>query len=399
MISRPLITLLLPVLAQAAVIRGSVVEHTTGKPLSRTTVAVQPIAGTAGNAVSKRTDKLGGFEFQGLAGGAYVVTFSRAGFAQAEYGQKEWNSAGYPIFLEEPAAAFLQVRLRRQGAISGTVLDDEDIGLPDHEVALYRNTRPPEFLTRAKTDDRGVYRFGGLMPGSYLVRTVGKHYDEGDYVPTFHRESSRVEDAQGVDVMLDEQVNNVNIKPRQGQLVTIDGAVSGGGEGSVVNVVLVSDMGRIEQQGRIFRFEHMPPGRYEVYAQIEAESVAGYMDLAGSTRGTLRLARHGCELSVYRRERQGRTDIGAQKGPGGDGPAGQLPRGSAIRISDARPVGVPRVHTTRSLRGIRGNAAVECTQGAPGRMDRANDRSLHGRPLYALQQAREHPWRSHLSGP
>src|SRR5262245_27065664 len=218
----------LPGMLHAAVIRGAVIEHVTGKPLARVMVTVVPIAGTLGTTVSRRTDRLGGFEFHSLAGGAYLVTIARPGFAALEYGQKEWNSAGYPIFLEEATATFLQMRLRRLGAVSGTVFDEEDIGLPDHEVAVYRDARPPEFLGRVKTDDRGVYRMGGLMPGSYLVRTVGKHYDEGDYLPTFHRESPEIADAQSVDVVLDEQVNNVNLRPRAGKLVTIEGTIVGG---------------------------------------------------------------------------------------------------------------------------------------------------------------------------
>lgn len=285
MMLRVAVALLLPVVVNAAVIRGAVVEHTTGKPLARTNVAVMPIAGTPGDAMSKRTDRLGGFEFQNLSAGWYVVTFTRTGFAAHEYGQKQWNSAGHPIYLEQPAATFLQVRMNRFGAIAGTVLDEEEIGMPDHEVAIYRDTRPPQFLTRVKTDDRGMYRAGGLMPGSYLVRTVGKHYDEGDYLPTFHRESREVSDAQAVEVRLDEQTNNVNLKPHAGRLVTIAGEVTGGLGEPVIT--LVSDTGRIEQRGRSYRFDHMPPGRYEVYAQIESEGLAAYRDFSATSSPTL----------------------------------------------------------------------------------------------------------------
>jgi hypothetical protein len=289
--------MLAPLLMHAAVIRGSLVEHASGKPLARAMVKVMPIPPTPGTAVSGRTSRLGGFEFHGLAGGAYMVTVARPGFAEAEYGQKEWNSAGYPIFIEPPAAAFLQMRLRRLGAISGTVLDEEDIGLPDHEVAVYRNTRPPELIGRVKTDDRGVYRMGGLMQGSYLVRTVGKHYEEGDYVPTFHRESREIADAQSVDVMLDEQVDKVDLRPHAGKLVTIEGSVALGSDRVVITVV--SDTGRQEQRGSRFRFDHMPPGRYEIYAQDEGS--AGYADLA-ATKEINTVSLQLAELSVGFRE-------------------------------------------------------------------------------------------------
>src|SRR5262245_22631656 len=180
---------------KAAVIRGSVVEHATGKPLARAVVALQPIAGTPATAATVRTNSIGAFEFPSLPAGAYVVTASRPGFVTLQAGQKDWKSAGFPIMLEDAAVHIVEMRLRRFGAISGMVLDEEEIGLPDHDVVVYRNTRPPRLLTRTRSDERGAYRLGGLMPGSYLVRTAGKQYDDASYVPTFHRESQEVEQA------------------------------------------------------------------------------------------------------------------------------------------------------------------------------------------------------------
>jgi hypothetical protein len=264
---------------EAAVIRGVVVEHMTGKPLMRANVTVLPIPGTPGSILSVRTDRFGGFTFSSLAAGAYAVNVGRFGFATTQYGQKEWKSAGRPIVLEASESAFLNVRLRRLGSITGTVVDEEDVGLPDHEVIVYRDTQPPELVTRARTDDRGNYRLSGLMPGKYLVRSVGKQYDEGAYLPTFSRETAEAEQALRFEVNLDEQTNHANLKPRPGRLISISGVVSLSAPGLPMTVTLVNDMGRHEQKGFSpmvrFRFDNMPPGEYELFGKASDGTPAG----------------------------------------------------------------------------------------------------------------------------
>src|ERR1041384_7470121 len=174
---------------QAAVIRGVVVEHQTGKPLARALVVIQPVAGTQAPTQTVRTNSYGAFEFQGLAGGAYLVTASRRAFAPAQYGQKRWKGSGAPIVLEETASTMLELRLQHFGSISGVILDENDVGLPEHDVVGYRTARPPQLVSKAKTDDRGAYRIWGLEPGLYLVRTLAKQYEDGGYLPTFSKEA------------------------------------------------------------------------------------------------------------------------------------------------------------------------------------------------------------------
>ncbi|MEI9973134.1 MAG: hypothetical protein WDO73_14445 [Ignavibacteriota bacterium] len=78
-------------------------------------------------------------------------------------GQKRWFSPGMPIALEAGDAASLTIRMLRFGAITGTLLDENDVGLLEHEVAVYTNARPPKLLARATTDDRGMYRLFNLF--------------------------------------------------------------------------------------------------------------------------------------------------------------------------------------------------------------------------------------------
>jgi hypothetical protein len=267
----------------AAAIRGVVVEHASGRPLARSLVVVQPIAGTQAATQSVRTDGYGAFEFPPLPGGAYLVLASRRGFAPVQYGQKQWKGSGVPLVVAENGTAMLQIRLQRFGAIAGTVLDENDVGLPEHEVVAYRNTRPPVLVARAKADDRGVYRLWGLEPGSYLVRTVGKQYDEGSYLPTFSHETPRVDQAHAVEVTLDQETDNVNVRPSPGRLYSIAGRVYVSPQAPVM-LTLVSDLGsettNSDSQGN-FQFHPAAPGPYEIYAQAQTDVRRGGGAMAG----------------------------------------------------------------------------------------------------------------------
>ena len=152
-------------LPHAAILRGTVVEAQTGKALAGALVVLEPVTGTPGEPASVRTSVYGTFEFSRLAGGSYLITASRRGFAPVHYGQRRWKAAGIPITLEPAGSALISVALPRYGAISGFVLDENDVGLPEHEVVAYRATQPPQLAARAQADDRGRYRLSGLEPG------------------------------------------------------------------------------------------------------------------------------------------------------------------------------------------------------------------------------------------
>jgi len=282
--------LLLPALGlslEGAIIRGVVLENQTGKPLSRTLVTAQPIGGPLGTPVRVNTNASGGFEFTGLRAGAYIVTASRKNFSTIQYGQKDFRSAGLPIILEEASSTFLNIRLPRLGVISGRVVDENDVGLPNHDVVIYRNLRPPEMLHKIQADERGAFRFYGLDPGSYLVRTVAREYEEGSYLPTFGKDTTLVEEARPVEVNLDQEVNNFDVRPKQGRLYQIQGIVLPGlptatGDPVTVQLTMASEMGRDElQTNKNFRFPPVPPGEYEFYAEGSGNGSSSCFMLGG----------------------------------------------------------------------------------------------------------------------
>jgi hypothetical protein len=261
---------------QAAAIRGTVVEKQSGRPLARALVVVQPLAGSGGATASVRTNPNGHFEFPALPAGSYLVSAVKTGFASAEYGQKRWSAAGTPVTLAESGEIELKLALPHLGALGGRVIDENNVGIPNCAVLVYRNTRPPELVGQAITDDRGVYRVSGLPPGGYLARTAILNFEGGVYLPTFARESLVVGGATSTAAVLDEDSQYADVRPIAGRLVTVSGRVSSPSSGAAAAVVtLVSDMGSQSRttlgDGR-FTFDRLAPGSYELFAQAAATS-------------------------------------------------------------------------------------------------------------------------------
>jgi protocatechuate 3,4-dioxygenase beta subunit len=255
----------------AATIRGTVVENQSGYPLARATVTVETV-GYGAAPQSVQTNVSGIFEFAALPAGTYRISAAKTAFAPVNYGQKRWYSPAMAIPLAADDTASLTIRMPRYGAITGTVRDENDVGLPEHQVAVYTNTRPPKLLARASTDDRGMYRLFGLRPGSYLIRSLAQVYDDESYLPTFYPESPTVDQAHAVDVTLDEQVDHVDVPPAAGRLFSLSGRVIGvSGQGTVS---LSSDAGTetaaIDSRGN-FSFRPMAPGQYELLADAPAD--------------------------------------------------------------------------------------------------------------------------------
>ncbi len=345
MMARCAALVLVAVSLQAAVIRGIVVENLTGYSLSRSLVNLHMIGAPSDSAVSVRTSESGGFEFTNLAAGAYIVRASRRGFLPMEYGQRQWNSAGTPVIVDKDAAASLNIRLSRLGAITGTVRDENEVGIPEQDVAAYTNTEPPRFVTRGRSDDRGVYRIAGLDPGSYLVRTTGNEDMELSYLPTFGRQTLRVAEARPVQVYLDDEARDADVRPIRGTLFTLSGYASPVPEPSqnfTVTVTLASDLGRRTYDGSVFRFTSLAPGAYEIYVEAHENPpgtrfYGGYAEfrVERNTTGFGVLLSQVREMQINFPNVSGRI-IARRKDLAGVGPTQELPSSNRASLGPGR---------------------------------------------------------------
>ena len=267
-----LIALLSTVPLRAAVIRGVVVDALANRPLARAEVPVQRLGSAPGDTRRARTGRRGSFAFGSLAPGLYLVSASRTAFMPAQYGQKRWNSAGMPMMLDEVPALFLRIQLHRFSAINGIVVDENDEGLPAHEVLAYRNSKPPGAMAHATSDERGVFRLQGLSPGTYVVRTAGGQSDEASYLPTYAEETSKLDEARAVEVLPDQEANDIEVRPLEGRLYTLSVDLNSALDASIT---LVSETGRKTVKAVSHRFTRLPPGEYEVFAQSPSDPTPG----------------------------------------------------------------------------------------------------------------------------
>jgi hypothetical protein len=234
-----ILSLLIPLIANAQTgeITGRVVSE-GGSGIPNMTVYLSP-AGSTPRAASDQpesavTDGEGNFKFTGLAPRLYFVSVS--------------PSKGY-TFLPVPASERTPRRnyrpgdsvtftLIKGGVITGrvtTLTGDPMIGVQVSLMAVKDFEGKPmrEFASGQPrtTDDRGVYRFYGIFPGTYVVFTRGNirwlpvSAYEG-YAPTYHPSSPR-ETAAEITVGSGDEVTGVDIRYRGERGATVSGVVTG----------------------------------------------------------------------------------------------------------------------------------------------------------------------------
>jgi 5-hydroxyisourate hydrolase-like protein (transthyretin family) len=257
----------------AAFLQCVVLDHDSGRPLARSLVTVEGVQG--GQSLSRstlRTDRAGSAYIGPLADGAYIITVARAGFATQQYGQSGWNHPGLPLMVQGDRPVGIQIRLRRLPSISGTVWDENQIGIPNAPIVIYTGTRPAKVVAKTTTDDRGIYRAGELVPGTYIVRNAAKQFEDGlSIVPTFYPDGNSLQQARTVEIDLERSAQFIDFAPTAGRLFRVTGRVISPEVGSAT-VELISDTGRVTSTvhtSAAFSFDGVAPGTYEMTAQID----------------------------------------------------------------------------------------------------------------------------------
>lgn len=255
----------------AAVVHGTVVANRTGRPLARSRIVIEAVnKGAPGTTRSVLTGSAGQFVFEDLPAGAYLLSASRPGFAATKYGQQKWNTQGTPVALEEESAFMAEIRLKKLGVITGDLLDENQVGLPDHSVHVYKSGTRLALVAGAQTNDAGTYRIAGLAPGRYYVRTGAKELeDKQGLLPTYFGQTLGAREARSIEVDLDEERAGIDIAPIPGKLVSVKGTLMG----PAATVALYGDTGRREQNvssGGAFAFDQLAPGEYRLVAESGA---------------------------------------------------------------------------------------------------------------------------------
>lgn len=165
----------------SGLIVGQVVDGETGKPLNGAVVVLGGPSGPGGAAHSPiLTGNDGRFVYRGLRRGSYNIYAYKPGYADGAHGRTRpaGPSVALPLGDGQRTDEAL-VRLWKHAAVAGTVVDEAGERLIGVRVQAYRRTvisGRRRYLPSgtAMTDDRGIYRISGLIPGDYIVGAVAR---------------------------------------------------------------------------------------------------------------------------------------------------------------------------------------------------------------------------------
>jgi protocatechuate 3,4-dioxygenase beta subunit len=286
-------------------IKGRVVSD-DGRPVANVPVIATPIGrsaarrpGAFGQGSQTTTDDDGAFEFEGLSPASYVISASAPGYITPPPIEDE-NS--YGVYRAGDVA---NVTLARGGVITGRVVNASGNPLTGVSVNAIRvggldgeadNQLVFQGFGRAwRTDDRGVYRIYGLVPGSYIIQAgpAGQGGPMANFLsafggdaPTYYPSSAR-DVATPVAVRAGEEVAGIDVSYRgekgrvvSGRIVAKTGdngfgaaqiVLSVAGSDAVVATTVQMDAGRMNigrgrGESRGFAFYGVRDGEYDVVA-------------------------------------------------------------------------------------------------------------------------------------
>src|SRR5436309_7127583 len=130
--------------AKGGVVQGVVIEQASARPMERTRVRLQPVPNAASDArlLMARAGSSGHFLFPAVPDGLYLLTAIRDHYFPASYGQRLPSGQGIPFRVTRDSDLFAELRMRRMGAITGRILDENGIGVPGVNVVAYRTRLP-----------------------------------------------------------------------------------------------------------------------------------------------------------------------------------------------------------------------------------------------------------------
>lgn len=294
----------------SAVIRGVVVDGTSGAPLRRAAVQllIQFPDREGARVVATSADANGQFEFTGVPAARVQVTASRAGYFDynnvwnGEPQEPEWQDIAPGQRVQG-----VRIALFRGGVIAGRIIDEFGEPAAGVEVEVLRRdpgeaglgVRTTSSFVTPTTDDTGAFRVWGLAPGDYIVgarpnRFVAVPADETEpsrdgYAPTYYPGTPVLAQARMVQVVPGRETAGVAFALTRVSLSTLRGTVllPDGVNARAVNVGLglvaperldgfLTRSTRLRDNGT-FEIGRLAPGTYQLTARyLQAQGDVDY---------------------------------------------------------------------------------------------------------------------------
>jgi hypothetical protein len=286
-------------------IKGRVVSD-DGRPVTNATIVAQAVTGAPG-VKPARVDAEGNFVFDDLAAAAYIIIPTAPGYI--DQSMLSADPSQWPRHL---IGAQLKITMIKGGVITGTVMNSKGepvVGVPVSASLANELSASMSNLMGlqdgAETDDRGIYRIYGLLPGQYIVSAGGGgpfgQFTASGFdldVPTFYPSATR-DNAVPVSVRGGDETTGIDIKYRGAEGHSVSGIVTGAvGEGAAAGAVtiMLSHAGTTSilslaiasalDQRRVFSFHGVADGDYDLFASFQ--SGANDNPLVGTKRVTVR---------------------------------------------------------------------------------------------------------------
>jgi Carboxypeptidase regulatory-like domain len=266
-----------------ASIAGEVRDSVTGAPIARAHVVARRNIGNQVESYAALTADDGTFVISKIPVGSvtspFDVQMDRTGYVDT----RSQTSKSTRLGPGEQKTG-IKLKLTPTGAITGRVMDSTGAPAEGVSVSAVTGILPERPVRSATTDDRGVFRIGGLAPGKYRVlarkqtlpfppeiRTDGTA--ELHHSPTYHPGELDAKNASRVEVGPAADVTGVDIRLVRTPIVRVSGKVSGLSDGvQNVNVQLTRPGGGFGNGTQVrpdggFELWRVDPGKYTVYAQ------------------------------------------------------------------------------------------------------------------------------------
>src|ERR1039457_2239687 len=234
-------------------IEGQVFDASTGQPLRKASVSLNPMRMSPGTAAphsyGATTDAAGKFTVSGMEPGQYRVNVSHTGSLNGQYNARRPDGPGTPIELARgQKTTGVDFRLTPHGIIAGHMLDEDGDPLQGVQIQLMRMTynrgrKQLQQYNGSNSNDLGEYRISGIQPGKYYLCAIyrgrlnimmmdgnsmvtnGPALEQEDYVPTFYPGVTDIAAALPMELKPGQQLQGINLKLTKVYTVSVKGTV------------------------------------------------------------------------------------------------------------------------------------------------------------------------------